>query len=160
MLNTEICLDSLKSTRLELSLRFADVDSMQVVHHTISLHWFEQLRFHFMRQILEVSMDSLLASKIAFPLTNCAVQYKHAIGLTDRIHGYTRVTVHSNATFTFQYWILTERRQNKPSVMGSTTHCYVNAEMALQIQPPQLFREATTRAVQRHPACVLLEGRA
>ena len=33
---------------LPLYVRFADVDMMRIVHHTAYLHWFEQLRFHFL----------------------------------------------------------------------------------------------------------------
>ena len=61
--------EDLLPTRINLPLRFADVDMMHVVHHATCLHWFEALRFAFMSHVLHISIEDMLQSKTAFPVT-------------------------------------------------------------------------------------------
>src|SRR5258708_13428847 len=59
----------------ELAIRFADVDMMQVAHHSAYIHWFEQIRFSFLERIMGVQCEELTRAKIAFPVIECHANY-------------------------------------------------------------------------------------
>lgn len=155
----EVDFGSLEATRLDLQMRFADVDSMGVVHHAVYLHWFERLRFEFMHAILNISMQNMIDAKIFFPLMAAEAKYRYALKLTDEVHGLARLHVHRNSTFTFSYWIFSKARPNTPSATGTTKHCYVNDKLELLLAPPEPFRSAFARAASESPYSLILEGR-
>jgi acyl-CoA thioester hydrolase len=148
------------ASETKLAIRFADVDMMHVVHHAVYVYWFEQIRFEFLNRILNLTRAQLIEEKIGFPLIACQVQYLHAFAFCDEPVGYARVRLHRNATFTFDYWIYRSGQPATLYTLGSTTHCYVGAEMQLLLRPPDLLAQATREAKSRFPGCVIQENEA
>jgi len=141
------------ATRTELAVRFADVDMMQVVHHSAYLHWFEQIRFHFLHEVLGISFDQLLEAAIALPLTECRVAYKKALRFGDLPVGYVRLEVFREARFALHY-ALYNGDTGAPAATGVTTHCFLGPQFRLLPQTPALFGEAIERVRVLHPECL------
>jgi len=143
----------LAATRTELAVRFADVDMMQVVHHSAYLHWFEQIRFRFMHEVLGVSFDQLVEQNVALPLTECQVAYKKAFRFGDRPVGYVRLEVFPQARFALHYAIF-NGEGGAPAATGVTTHCFLGPQFRLLLKTPAFFGEAIERARSAHPECL------
>ena len=141
------------ATRTELAVRFADVDMMQVVHHSAYLHWFEQIRFRFMHEVLGVSFDQLLAAGVALPLTDCQVFYKKAFRFGERPVGFVRLEVFPEARFSLHYAIF-HGDSGAPSATGVTTHCFLGPQFQLLLKTPAFFGEAIGRARLAYPECL------
>jgi acyl-CoA thioester hydrolase len=143
------------ASRTELHVRFADVDMMQVVHHSAYLHWFEQIRFRFMREVLGVQFTQLVAAGIALPLTGCELAYKSAFRFGDTPVGYARLELFPQARFRLHYAVY-NNDTGAPATTGTTTHCFLGRDFQLLPKTPALFADALERVRQAHPECLLV----
>lgn len=147
----------LEKTAVRLSIRFTDVDMMQIVHHAAYLHYFEQLRFSFLRNILNLDVGILWDQKIGCPVLKCDVKYFRPLRFEDEPMGYTMMQIHPTGTFRFEYWIYRKRKDQRACTCGSTTHCFVSQEIHLLMRTPPLFAEALAVAMERYPTCFRYE---
>ena len=139
----------------ELTVRFADVDMMKVVHHSVYIHWFEQIRFTFLRRVMEIEPRQLFSARLAFPVIECHAKYRRAVQFEQQVVGYCHVELHPNALFTFHYQIFERDGQKSLYATGSTVHCYVTNELELLLKPPELMRDGFTRTKARFPAAIV-----
>lgn len=142
-------------TGVPLLVRFADVDMMQIVHHTAYIHWFEQVRFNFLWNVMGLDWKVVRDLGLKFPVTECRVKYIRAVGFGDRVVGYAQIERHQRAMFTFHYQICDA---NQPSVMyalGSTSHCYLDAAGKLLLHTPEIISTAFDEALVRYPDCAI-----
>lgn len=153
----------LSATRI--TIRFADVDMMQVVHHASYLHWFELIRFNALEQVFGLSYEDLKAAGLALPLTSCAIDFRRSVRFEDQVTGYALLELHKKAAFTVHYRIYRDRPEagrDRPAaapelcVSGSTTHCFLDRENRLLLWTPPLVRDAFAGAVERWPGWVLM----
>jgi acyl-CoA thioester hydrolase len=133
-----------------LYVRFADVDMMQVVHHGAYLHWFEQIRFHFLNEILGLSLERLIAENVALPLTQCDLQFRRAIRFGQRLAGYARAEIGKQALIKLNYAIY-DQDSGELMTTGSTTHCFLGPQLRLLLRAPAFFAEAVAGALSRFP---------
>jgi acyl-CoA thioester hydrolase len=130
---------------LPLYVRFADVDMMRIVHHTAYLHWFEQLRFHFLESALGLDYEALSREGLRFPLVGCAVEFLKPVVFGARPVGQVRLEYGKTSLFVFHY----EVRDADDDVLyarATTTHCCVDQELKLRVSVPPILQEAVTRA--------------
>jgi acyl-CoA thioester hydrolase len=139
-----------QASETELHVRFADVDMMQVVHHSAYIHWFEKIRFKFMQDILGVPFKQWLDAGIALPLTSCELTYKHAFRFGDQPVGYARVEVFKQAKVTLHYQVF-NRETGLLATTGSTTHCFLGPGHKLLLRIPEFFAQAMTESSLRFP---------
>jgi len=140
-----------------LAVRFADVDMMHVVHHSAYLHWFEQIRFKFMHDVLGVRFAQLVEAGVALPLTACEVQYRRAFVFGDRPIGYARAQVYRQAQVTLHYAIY-KGADGELAATGTSTHCFVGTGHKLLLNWPGFFADAMSTAHALHPACLIGRG--
>jgi acyl-CoA thioester hydrolase len=134
-----------------LLVRFADVDMMQVVHHAAYVHWFEQIRFMYLKNILEVTTSELRSACIAFPVVKCCLEYHKAVTFDEPLVGYGSVELHRNSTFSFHYQIRSNRGGEHLCTTGTTLHCYVTDDLRLLLCTPPLMRDSFARARRKYP---------
>jgi acyl-CoA thioester hydrolase len=139
-----------QASETELHVRFADVDMMQVVHHSAYIHWFEKIRFKFMQDILGVPFKQWLDAGIALPLTSCELTYKHAFRFGDQPVGYARVEVFKQAKVALHYQVF-NRETGVLATTGSTTHCFLGPGLKLLVRIPEFFALAMAESSQRFP---------
>jgi acyl-CoA thioester hydrolase len=139
----------------DLTVRFADVDMMKVVHHAAYIHWFEQIRFAFLERLMGIDIKRLSEEQMSFPLVECHVNYRRAVTFGEKPVGYSQVQIHRKAAFTFFYSIYTGSHSDKACAVGRTTHCYVGAGMQLQLAPPPFIVSGFALAHAKYPGCVL-----
>lgn len=137
-----------------ITIRFADVDMMRVVHHSAYVHWFEQIRFNFLADVAGIPFDDLQAAGIALPLIGLEVAYKRSFRFTDRPVGYARVQLFAQAKFSVHYAVY-DAVGGWLGATGSTTHCYVDGDGRLLLRTPRFVEQALQEALRAHPGGVL-----
>lgn len=137
-----------------IGIRFADVDMMQVVHHSAYLHWFEQIRLKFLGDVVGIPFADLHASGISLPVIALDVAYRRSFRFTDQPVGYARVQLFAQAKVTVHYAIH-DAVGRWLGASGSTTHCYVDRDGKLLLRTPPFIEHALQRARQAHPDGVL-----
>ena len=134
----------------ELYIRFADVDMMQVVHHSAYIHWFEQIRFKFLHDILGVKFEKFFDADIALPLTSCELAYKRSFRFGDLPVGFARIELFKQAKIAFRYEIY-NRLTGELCTTGATTHCFLGRGQKLMLRTPTFFLEAAKSSLDRYP---------
>lgn len=145
--------DVFEPSRTELYIRFADVDMMSVVHHGAYVHWLEQIRFHFLHDVLGVEFKQLVDEEVALPLTHCELSYKRVFEFGQVPVGYARVELYPQAKFKIHYDIF-ERESGALHTSGSTTHCFLGAGRKLLLRTPAFFASALETSLAKFPDCL------
>lgn len=138
-------------TRTPLSVRFADVDMMKVVHHTVYLHWFEKIRFQALDRVFGISYATLEHLGLALPVTSAEIRYQRGVRFGDQPVGFCEIEVFKKAMFAVHYFIY---RDDKLYTTGSTRHCYLDRDGRLLVRTPDIVREAFARAASDFPGWV------
>lgn len=145
------------ASAVRLYVRFADVDMMQVVHHAAYIHWFEQIRFHFLTHILGVDRERIARDQISFPLIACEALYRQPFRFWDEPTGYARLRVFKQAKLAVHYAVFKPGARS-PAVTGVTTHCFTGAGERLLLNTPPFIAESLAIGRERHPGCFLEQG--
>jgi acyl-CoA thioester hydrolase len=132
-------------TSVPLYVRFADVDMMRIVHHTAYLHWFEQLRFHFLEVALGLDYETLSREGLRFPLVGCTVEFRKPVVFGARPVGHVRLEYGKTSLFVFHYEI-TDGEDGSLYARATTTHCCVDQELKLRVSVPPVLQDAVARA--------------
>jgi acyl-CoA thioester hydrolase len=148
------------ATATPITIRFADVDMMRVVHHSAYIHYFEQIRFAFLHNLMKLDTATLLREAIACPVIECQAKYFRALRFGNEATGYGRVHVLRAAMFRFDYWVVRNRDPGALCASGSTTHCFVDEKLQLLLRAPRLFTDAFARTKVLFPGCFVDEGSA
>jgi acyl-CoA thioester hydrolase len=130
---------------LPLYVRFADVDMMRIVHHAAYLHWFEQLRFHFLEAELGLDYETLSREGLRFPLVGCTVEFLKPVVFGARPVGAVRLEYGKTSLLVFHYEIR-EAGDGPLYARATTTHCCVDQELKLRVSVPPILQDAVTRA--------------
>lgn len=138
-------------TRTPLSIRFAEVDMMKVVHHAAYLHWFEKIRFHALERVFGISFETLDRQGLALPLTSAEIHYHRAFQFGDEPVGFCEIEVFKKAMFAVHYFVY---RDEALYTTGTTRHCYLDRERRLLLRTPEIVREAFERVVDEYPGWV------
>jgi acyl-CoA thioester hydrolase len=133
------------SAGLPLYVRFGDVDMMRIVHHTAYLHWFEQLRFHFLEAELGLDYETLSREGLRFPLVGCTVEFLKPVVFGARPVGQVELEYGQTSLFVFRYQIR-DADDGALYARATTTHCCVDQELKLRVTVPPVLQEAVARA--------------
>jgi acyl-CoA thioester hydrolase len=133
-----------------ITVRFSDVDMMQVAHHGAYVHWFEQIRFGCLDRLAGISFADLLAHGVALPVIEMSIAYKRSFRFSDRPVGFARVQLFPQAKLTVHYAIH-DAVGGWLGASGSTTHCYTDRDGKLLLRTPGFIAKALQHAQQAHP---------
>jgi acyl-CoA thioester hydrolase len=141
---------------LPLYVRFADVDMMRIAHHAAYLHWFEQLRFHFLNTVLGLDYETLAREGLRFPLIGCTLEFLKPVAFGANPLGHVRLEYGRTSLLVFHYE-LTDEQGAAVHARGSTTHCCVDHSLKVRLRFPKFFEQAAEQGRARFPSS-LCEG--
>ena len=124
-----------------IKIRFADVDMMQVVHHGAYVHWFEQIRWNVLFDVLGIAFAEFVDSGVAMPVIAMEAKYRRSFRFTDQPVGYARVQLFAEAKVIVHYAVH-DAVGGWLGATGSTTHCYVNRDGKLLLRTPPFIQRA------------------
>lgn len=92
----------MKSTRVPVQVRFADVDMARHVHNAVYLHWFEAGRMKFLEQVVPADNDW---STLGLILARNEVDYRMPVRLHDTIEAEAWCSAVGTKSFDLSYHI-------------------------------------------------------
>ncbi len=92
----------MRSTRVPVQVRFADVDMARHVHNAVYLHWFEAARMKFLEQVVPADNDW---STLGLILARNEVDYRMPVRLHDTIEAEAWCSAVGTKSFDLSYRI-------------------------------------------------------
>jgi acyl-CoA thioester hydrolase len=118
--------------------RFSDMDSYGIAHHSSFLLWFEESRYHFLEQ--ELDLTRVAVNELRVPVNNLAIDYKRPVYFSgDYLIKGKLCFKQSVARLDFEYRVI-DCKNSKLCAKGSTSHVFVNDEGILQLVLPDLIQ--------------------
>lgn len=134
-----------------LLVRFHEVDSMQVVHHSQYLVWLEATRWAFARDALGIGPKQFDAMGFHLPVVRAQLDYVDPADLESEIVVVMHYLLQDKVMVSFQYAVY-DQRTGKLVLRARTDHALVSNETKkLLVQWPQEWQRVTAHAVAEHP---------
>ena len=105
---------------------YGETDAMGVVYYANYLHWFEQARSFFIRE-LGMSYKDIEARGVTLPVREARCRYRSPAGYEDKIAVRTGINEWRRASLTFVYAIYNLSREQVLMATGSTQHACTNS---------------------------------
>lgn len=125
--------------RKEISIRFSEVDSLQIVWHGNYLKYFEDGRESFGREFglgyLDVYKNGLL-----IPVVKIECEYKYPIKYGDKIIIVTRYIDCDEAKIQFEYTIYS-KEDKKILAVGKSTQVFLDEDYELYLTLPPFYEK-------------------
>ncbi len=116
---------------------YGETDSMKVAYYGNYLHWFEQARCHFLRE-LELSYGQIEKNGIYLMVREAYCRYRSPAKFEDQISVRTGIGNWGRASLTFYYEIYNLSNDKTFMTSGYTHHACVNSKGSLSPIPSWL----------------------
>ncbi|KEO82227.1 acyl-CoA thioesterase [Tumebacillus flagellatus] len=137
--------------RHTLRVRFHEVDSMQVVHHSMYLQWLEACRWEFARDVLDLGPSDFNELGFALPVVRAQLDYVEPATLDSDILIVMHYLLQEKVMVSFRYRVY-DQATGKLIMRARTDHAMMSVETRkLLIQWPEAWVSRTGRAVEQHP---------
>ena len=110
--------------KVDIRVRYADVDQMGVVYHANYFAYFESGRAELIRHIWK-PYSQLEKEGMILPIIEAGCRYRQGARYDDLLTVCTRVANFSGARLRFEYTIF-NNTDNPPLVEGFTVHCIID----------------------------------
>lgn len=136
----------LKDNELVLSVRFAEIDMIRVVHHSRYWIWFEEGRFNFLNKVLNITTDDVLSSGIFLPVIDCKCTYISSVKWGDKVKVITRIDPRQTAYLVFNHevYILSENK-SRLACKASIKHAFVDKDFNLKLRMPSFIERTLVK---------------
>lgn len=115
------------SSITDFYVRYYEIDSLGIVHHSVYALWFEAGRADFMKKA-GASVHKLKSSGLSLPLTELRCAYKHPARFGDKIKIVTSLSHMSYVKVRFSYQVFNES-SGILIASGMTSHAWVNKKI-------------------------------
>lgn len=124
-----------KISRVEIQVRFKDLDSVGHVNNAVHLTYFEMGRIDFFNKFIK----KLDPANAGFVIAHSEVDYKKPIYLHSRVKVETEISKIGNTSFTFTHRILDSENPDSTFATGKTVGVLIGPDGNKQ-QLPDTFR--------------------
>ncbi|MFO7800708.1 MAG: thioesterase family protein [Desulfovermiculus sp.] len=100
---------------------YGETDAMGVVYYANYLHWFEQARSHYIRE-LGLSYSEIENRGIILPVREAFCRYRAPARFEDEVHVRTGIRDWGRASLSFAYEIYNASEDNRFMTSGYTQH--------------------------------------
>ena len=121
----------------EFHVRYAETDSMGVVHHASYLVYFEEGRSHLLREIGS-DYAEIEASGYRLPVIEASLRYVGSRRYGERIRLFTRLEENRSRRLTFAYEIV-DPHNDAVVVKGQTCHIWTDTGGRV-VRAPQVWK--------------------
>lgn len=125
-----------KVSRLQIQIRFKDLDSVGHVNNAVHLTYFEMGRVDYIYKFL----GDFDPSNAGFVIVHSEVDYKKPIYLNSRIEVVTRIKSVGNTSFTFSHVLEDLENADSPYATGNTVGVLIDGE-GKAMKLPERFRD-------------------
>lgn len=128
---------SILINKTESSIRFSEVDSIQIVWHGNYVKYLEDGREAFGNEF-DFDYHSIAKAGFVAPVVNVNIDYKQVVKYGDKIIIETEFVNVDAAKLIFKYRIF-RKSDNKLAATGTTTQVFLNQDGELQLTNPDFY---------------------
>ena len=143
-----------KINEVEITVRFNEVDSLDIAHHSHYIIWFEVARFHFAEKVFKLTFDDFRKSGIYLPVVKVLCKYYESAKIGDKIIA----TVHCdnpNASMLNFFYEIFEKETMKRITAGMTTHIRTNTDGKVIQKFPHALQIKIDDSINKYPFCYI-----
>ncbi|WP_109690248.1 acyl-CoA thioesterase [Tumebacillus permanentifrigoris] len=141
-----------------LLVRFHEVDSMQVVHHSQYLVWLESTRWAFARDVLGIGPTDFDKLGFHLPVVRAQLDYVDSANLESEIVVVMHYLLQDKTLVSFKYRAY-DQKTGKLVLRARTDHALVsNTTKKLLVQWPNRWQEVLGQALEEHPEYFMQDG--
>lgn len=107
-------------------VRYYETDKMGITHHANYIHWMEEARIEFLRQI-GWGYDKMEACGIVSPVVGITCEYKTSCTFDDEIEIRMTIAKYTRARLTVAYEMC-NRKTGSTVCSARSEHCFLNEE--------------------------------
>lgn len=107
-------------------VRYYETDKMGITHHANYIHWMEEARIEFLREI-GWGYDRMEACGIVSPVVRVECEYKSPCTFDDEIEIFMKIEKYTHAKLTVSYE-MRHSGSGKIICTGSSDHCFLNRD--------------------------------
>jgi acyl-CoA thioester hydrolase len=135
------------ANRVEVPVRFNEIDSMQIAHNSVYYVWFEVGRFRFASEVLRLRGEDL-NNDILLPVVKSKCRYFDPVRFGDTLLVTTYMHVKKAAKIAFYYILENAGRVRKLHALGCTEHALIDGSGRLILRFPEHIKSMFTRAFE------------
>lgn len=126
--------------RMEVQVRFSEVDMMRVAWHGSYVAYMEDGREHFGRTYPGVGYEDYFQTGYVAPVVNLNIDYRQSLRMGDRAIVETRYVYSDGAKLIFEY-VIYRKADMEIMAVAQTTQLFMTAEGEIQYADPDFFVE-------------------
>jgi acyl-CoA thioester hydrolase len=135
---------------VRMKVRFHEVDSMRVVHHSVYLHWLEAARFEFAAAALGLKASAFEELGFHLPVVRAQLEYVASATLDSDVEIYIYCVEREKAMVSFRYEVY-DRNTDRLLLKAATDHALVRTDGRLMIRWPDAWMERVRVVREKHP---------
>lgn len=134
----------LLENQVNMSVRFSEIDMMNVVHHSRYWVWFEESKFNFLKKILCISINDIVESNILTPVVECSCSYLSPVKWHHNIIIDTKLEIKNAPFLIFHHTIheITQQGKRKTLCRGMVKHAFIDNQFKMKLQTPSFIKDA------------------
>lgn len=125
-----------KVSRINVQIRYRDLDSLGHVNNAVHLTYFEMGRV----SLLEKFIGKLDPNNVGFVIVHSEVDYRKPIYLSSRLEVETTISQVGDTSFTFSHVLNDLDARDKPFAYGKTVGVLIDSE-GRKMKLPEDFRK-------------------
>lgn len=142
-----------------IQIKFSDIDMMKVVHHSKYWIWFEDARFKFIKDILDITINDIESSNILIPLIDCSCTYINAIKFDSKVKIITKLEYRKGPYLVFHYRVYDESNFPKLLCKAYTKHVFIDNDFNLKLKIPSFIKKAMDKYfIEKTSAFILISN--
>lgn len=126
--------------RIELTVRFSEVDMMKVAWHGSYVAYLEDGREHFGITYAGVGYADYFRTGYVAPVVNMNIDYRQSLKCGDRAIVETRYIYSDGAKLIFEY-VIYRKEDMEIMAVAQTTQVFMTADGEMQYTAPDFFTE-------------------
>lgn len=134
-----------------IQVRFVEVDSMEIAHHSYYYQWFEVGRFNLMKEFFKTQGELVAFSEYKVPVTKSQCRYLSPARFDQVLLLKTYIQKAAYAKLVFFYEL--ENDQHIRLAVAKTEHVLLDRQRKVCINWPEGLKATLKRAFQEHPEC-------
>ncbi len=112
--------------KIELSVRYADLDTLAHVNNKAYLSYLEEARIAYYNDVIELNLSNLDFSSV---VANINISYKYPIFFSDKLEIYTRCSKIGSKSFELENVIVAINLKNETNIAATSITTMVSVDL-------------------------------
>ncbi len=112
--------------KIELSVRYADLDTLAHVNNKAYLSYLEEARIAYYNDVIELNLSNLYFSSV---VANINISYKYPIFFSDKLEIYTRCSKIGSKSFELENVIVAINLKNETNIAATSITTMVSVDL-------------------------------